>query len=93
MILQRYAERSPTHSQHEVHLLRSNSLGSTDKVPFVLAVFIINHDDDSAFLNCPDGLLNRLQRHAYDFLIETALLSVQVEKSASVGLFSGREQV
>ena len=78
--------------QHEIDLLGGNALCSTDKIALVLTILVINNDHDPAFLNCPDSLLNGLQRHECDFLNETALLSVQIEKGPSIGLFTDREQ-
>ena len=46
--------------QHEIHLLGGYLLGCNDQVTLVLAVFVVNHDDEIAGLEFLNGLFNRI---------------------------------
>ncbi len=52
--------------QHEIDLFGSDFLGSHDEVALILAVFVVNDDDEFAGLEIPDSLLYRIE---FDFTV------------------------
>ena len=48
-------EHTTAFAQHEIHLLGCNHLCGGDEVAFVLAVFVIYHNDKLAFLKVLQG--------------------------------------
>lgn len=51
LTLHRQADQAPGLSGHEIDLLGGCKLGRTDQVAFVLAIFIVHHDDRLAIAN------------------------------------------
>ena len=45
-------------AQHEVHVFGRDEFGSHDEVAFVFAVFVVDDNDEAAFFEVLDGLLN-----------------------------------
>ena len=45
-------------SSHKIDNLRSYALSRTDKVPFILPVLIIHHNDHLAIFNVLNGLFD-----------------------------------
>jgi hypothetical protein len=43
---------------HEINDFRRNLLGSTDKIAFVLAIFVVNNDDHATVADVGDGLFD-----------------------------------
>ena len=54
----RRAKHSPGMFQHEVDFLRGHFFGSNHQIAFVLAVFVIHHDKEFAFLEILDGFFH-----------------------------------
>lgn len=63
-------QRAATDSQHEIDLLRRDRFRRTDKVAFVLTVFIVDNNNHATLLKGIDRLLDRLQRHGFQFCIK-----------------------
>ena len=59
---ERCAKHATTFVEHEVHLFRRNLFGGDDKVAFVFAVFVIDHNQKLAVLKIFDGLFNRIKQ-------------------------------
>ncbi len=54
------AEHAAGVDQHKVDHLGGNLLGGTDQVAFVLAVFVVNDNDELTFPEVYQRLLNRI---------------------------------
>ena len=56
--LRAYYQIKELAKQHEVYLFRSNGFGSGDKIPFILAVFIVDDNHNASLAEGLQGLLN-----------------------------------
>ncbi len=59
---QRAAKHATALVEHEVHLLGRNLFGGDDKIALVLAVFVVDHNQELAILKIFYGLFNRIKQ-------------------------------
>ena len=77
----RCAEHASCIFQHEVHHFRSDLLGGTYQVAFVLAVFIVNHNDKLTFAEVIDGFTYLVQLDClHHFVVFQVLYSLYMPR-------------
>jgi hypothetical protein len=62
---------------HEIDGLGRYVLGGNDEVAFILAIFVIDEDDEFPLLDVPDCVFDAMKRSGHDFNVKCSIFNVQ----------------